>query len=108
MGFFSWECAKTKRPVMAEDAVRRSPWDFASDVVVLFENGDRISGTYDGYGGIVGYERILADRPESSWRMVIREYYNNERFEDLPPNRHEPNQGYFWDDKDLRKIFKVG
>ena len=73
MGFFSWQCAKSEKPVMAEVAVRGSNWEFASDVVVLFKNGDRITGIYDGYGRVNGFE--LVDLPEDRWRMVIEKYY---------------------------------
>ena len=74
MGFFSWKCAKSDKPVMSEYAVANSPWQFASDVVVLFRNGDRISGTYDGYGRVNGFE--IVDLDEREWRMVIKKYYN--------------------------------
>ena len=78
MGFFSWQCAKSDKPVMAEVAVRGSNWEFASDVIVLFNNGDRISGTYDGYGRVDGLE--LVDISEERWRMVIsksRRYFSS-------------------------------
>lgn len=103
MGFFSWECAKTKKPVMSSYAVGRGPFDFASKVVVLFKNGDRISGTYDGYGRVDGYE--IVDHPESTWRMIIERYYAGETFDQLDMNKHEPGQGFFWSDEDLEQIF---
>lgn len=103
MGFFSWQCAKTKKPVMSSYAVGNGPFDFSSKVVVLFKNGDRLSGTYDGYGRVDGFE--IVDYPEERWRMVIQKYYNGETFDDLPQNNHEPNQGFFWDDEDLAEIF---
>lgn len=109
MGFFSWECAKTKKPVMADDAVRNTPFQFASEVVVIFNDGDRITGTYDGYGRIYdrrGTEIDLMDYQESCWRMVIQKFYNNESFEQLEKNHHEPKQGFFWDDDQLEKVFK--
>ena len=103
MGFFSWQCAKSEKPVMAEVAVRNSPWDFASDVVVLFSNGDRISGTYDGYGRVNGLE--LVDIAEERWRMVISKYYNGESFDILPKNKYDRGQGFFYSDEDLEEIF---
>jgi hypothetical protein len=105
MGFFSWQCAKSEKPVMAELAVRGSTWEFASDVIVLFKNGDRISGRYDGYGRVDGFE--LVDLDESRWRMVIRRYYNEETFDQLPQNKHDPGQGYFYSDEDLTELFKT-
>ena len=103
MGFFSWKCAKSERPVMAECAVRRSPFEFASQVVLLFKNGDRISGTYDGYGRVGEHE--FFEEPEDTWRMVIKRYYNGESFFDLPENKYDPGQGFFWGDADLEEFF---
>ena len=105
MGFFSWKCAKSDKPVMAEVAVQGTPWSFASKVIVLFNNGDRISGTYDGYGRVNGFE--IVDRPEESWRMVIEDYYNGESFNDLPKNKYDQAQGFFYDDADLEQEFGV-
>ena len=90
---------------MAGTAVCGSPWEFASDVVVLFENGDRISGTYDGYGRVNGFE--IVDVPEHRWRMVIKKYYNDEPFNQLKQNKNDPGQGFFYDDSDLTKEFGV-
>jgi len=103
MGFFSWQCAKTKKPVMAQCGVVNTPWSFASDVIVLFRNGDRISGSYDGYGRVGGYE--LTEIPEGRWRMVISRYYEGESFEELAENTWDPGQGYFYDDADLEDKF---
>jgi hypothetical protein len=105
MGFFSWKCAKSEKPVMAEVAVQGSPWQFASKVIVLFNNGDRISGTYDGYGRVNGFE--LVDHPEERWRMVIEDYYNKETFEELSKNKYDQGQGFFYSDEDLEELFGV-
>ena len=103
MGFFSWKCAKSEKPVMADMGVHNTPWNYASDVVVLFKNGDRISGRYDGYGRVDGFE--LVDLDESRWRMVIRRYYNEETFDQLPQNKHDPGQGWFYNDDELEQFF---
>lgn len=103
MGFFSWKCAKSEKPVMADIGVRRTPWSFASDVIVLFEDGSHIVGSYDGYGRVDGFE--LVDYDESRWRMIIKKYYNGESFDQLPKNKHDPGQGWFYDDTDLQEIF---
>jgi hypothetical protein len=111
MGFFSWQCAKSQKPVMADVAVRNTPWDFASHVVVLFKNCDRITGTYDGYGRVNGFELVdLPEdrifRPEDRWRMVIEKYYDNETFDKLPRNKYDRGQGFFYNDDELEEIFK--
>ena len=110
MGFFSWRCAKSDKPVMAEVAVRTGPWEFASRVVVLYRNGSRIKGTYDGYGRVIhqGEEIELMDIPEENWRMVIEKYFNNEKFEDFPTkNKWDMGQGFFYSDQELEKEFGV-
>jgi hypothetical protein len=103
MGFFSWQCAKSNKPVMAKPAVVASPWDFASKVIVLFENGDRISGIYDGYGRVDEFE--IVDYSESRWRMVIENYYAGETFEQLSQNKYDQGQGFFYSDEELEEIF---
>ena len=105
MGFFSWRCAKSDKPVMAEVAVRNTPWAFASEVVVLFNNGDLISGTYDGYGRVDGVE--LIDYSEERWRMVIDQFYNGETFDQLSQNKYDQGQGFFYNDEDLQEEFGV-
>ena len=106
MGFFSWRCAKSKKPVMADVGVQGSPWEFASDVVVLFKDGSVVKGSYDGYGRVFGDAHVeLVDYPESQWRMVITRYYNGETFDQLAPNGHDPGQGFFYDDEDLEELF---
>lgn len=105
MGFFSWQCAKSNKPVMAEVAVKGTPFAFASDVIVIFKDGRRAQGTYDGYGRIGELE--LLDYREDSWRMVIERYYNNETFDELPKNKFDIGQGFFYDDADLEEIFEV-
>ena len=93
---------------MADVAVQGSPWEFASDVVVLFKDGSVVKGSYDGYGRVHGDAYVeLVDLPESQWRMVIKQYYNGETFDQLPSNRHDPGQGFFYGDEDLKEIFKV-
>ena len=103
MGFFSWRCAKSDKPVMAEVAVQGTPWHFASRVIVLFNNGNRISGIYDGYGRVDGFE--LVDHHEERWRMVIEDYYNGESFDQLPKNKYDQDQGFFYNDEDLEQEF---
>ena len=110
MGFFSWRCAKSDRPVMAQVAVKNTPWEFASRAVVLYKNGSKISGQYDGYGRILhqGEEVELTEMAEENWRLVIEQYYQGERFEDFPvKNAWDRGQGFFYDDADLEREFGV-
>jgi hypothetical protein len=111
MGFFSWRCAKTNKPVMAETAVKGTPWEFASRAVVLYRDGSKITGRYDGYGRIIhptGEEIELTEMAEEKWRIIIEQYYKGERFEDFPTkNAWDRGQGFFYDDAELEQEFGV-
>jgi hypothetical protein len=109
MGFFSWQCAKSNKPVMAQPAVVNGPWQFASQVIVLFNDGNRVNGTYDGYGRVLSNigEVELVDIPDKYWRMVIEKYYNGETFDQWGQNKHDPGQGFFYSDEELEEIFGV-
>jgi hypothetical protein len=72
---------------------------------VLFKNGDRVSGTYDGYGRVDEFE--LIDYPEERWRMVIGKFYDGETFEQLAQNKYDQGQGFFYNDEDLEEEFSV-
>ena len=39
--------------------------------------------------------------------MVIKKYYNEETFDELSRNKHDPGQGFFYNDEDLEEIFGV-
>lgn len=110
MGFFSWRCAKSDKPIMAEPAVVNSPWAFASKVGVLFKDGRCITGTYSGYGTIDvsdgGELELVEEYDPDEWRMVIKDYYDGESFRDFPKkNDWDRNQGFFYNDEDLEKEF---
>lgn len=108
MGFFSWKCAKTQKPIMAECAVKGSPWLFASRVTVLFEDGSVLKGVYDGYGRVENSRAAfeLTDIDQSQWRMVISEYYDSEPFHTFSLNKHDQGQGFFYNDEELETVFK--
>lgn len=109
MGFFSWRCASSNIPVMAEDAVRNTPWVIACRVIVLFRDGSRIIGTYDGYGRVYNesHEVDLMDYDESQWRMSILSCYSSETFEQLKPNKHDRGQGFFYSDEELTDFLGI-
>jgi len=93
---------------MSSYAVSNTPWDFASKVVVVFKDGDRLSGTYNGYGSVLSNasEYDIANVGEDNWRMVIKQYYAGETFDQLPQNKHDQGQGFFYGDADLEIIFR--
>jgi len=124
MGFFSWRCAKTHKPIMADLGVGNTEFKELSLVTVLTKNGLVFDATYDGYGRAmpldseIVYDTRFTDtwyditdmhmfENEDEWRMVITKHYDGEKFRDLPKNENEPNQGWFWDDDDLREVMNA-
>ena len=104
MGFFSWKCAKTGKPILA-DMGKDDPWRFASEVVLLLKNGSVIRGRYDGYGRVDGFSLDEYNYNPDEFRLVISRYYDGETFDQLPKNEDEPNQGYFWGVAELNELF---
>lgn len=88
MGYFSKCCAKTFLPVVAPSVgVPR-----LNLVVALLPGGLRALGEYDGYG------RVGSVDLQQEWdkvKLVLAEYYEAERYEDLGPSGNELGQGYF-------------
>lgn len=102
MGFFSYTCAKTGLPILAD-----GPWRDvgASEVVALYPNGDRIRGSYDGYGRVGGREILDdMDRPGGA-KLVLAEFFANEKYDSLGTSNHEPGQGYFHDEAFINAMF---
>lgn len=54
MGFFSWECTTCGLSACSTHIGkhRESATTQLGEVVILFPNGDRVSGEYDGYGRV--------------------------------------------------------
>jgi hypothetical protein len=100
MGFFSYTCAKTNLPVLASTS-----WpEKYSRVVVLDDEGNKFSGSYDGYGNVItraGAEIELDDNSilSGQTKLVLKEFYNGETFEDLGRSNSDPGQGHFHDEK---------
>lgn len=111
MGCFSYCCVKSGKQIQAFHNVQETPWEFASKVIVLFKNGGRIIGNYDGYGGIdMGSNARLSlnDSDSSDWRMIIETYYEGEAFNFFHrPNPNGEDQG-FSDPDTLEQEFRCG
>ncbi len=98
MGFFSWRCAKTKLPILTDLVDWPKEVRHLSEAVALFANGDRIRGSYDGYGRVGSFDN-LADH--SGFKIVVARHYAGESYDQLPASESDLNQGYFWNDRDL-------
>jgi hypothetical protein len=97
MGQFSWCCALCDQEVMHG---QQPGYQWATDAVILWPNGDRRSGRYeDGYGDIAGVN--LVDQ-RGGWRLVHQRCYDKVRhlgteelFASFHPDRHASDQGWW-------------
>lgn len=104
MGFFSKTCAKTNLPVIhhgyGNDWHRNYPQ--FSEVVVLYPDGRKLEGTYDGYGRVDGESICGEEYDHKLWekvKFVLKRYYNGEKYEDLGKSGDELGQGHFMAEK---------
>lgn len=98
MGFFSWNCPCCGHSIRHKGAtVAQSAW--LAQAVVVFANGDRVSGEYSGYGE-VGHAEDLADA-EGRFAMYHRACWllaGKPEFE--KPSGHARDQGHFFGEYD--------
>jgi hypothetical protein len=52
VGLFSFDCKCCDHPALCKRAADPEINGWMTDCVVLFANGDRLSGEYDGYGRV--------------------------------------------------------
>lgn len=78
-----------------------------SDVVVLLPNGERVKGSYDGYGR-VGSRDLMDEGAFDEAKFVLSKFYQEEKFEDLGPSHFDPGQGWFHDDTALKNWLSQG
>ena len=109
MGFFSWTCAKSKKPILAGVHNDWYSHEF-SRVTAVYPNGDRISGRYDGYGRIETASGSEIDVAESmdmgkAPKLVLTHFYDNEKWSDLSKNESDRGQGYFYGNDEMEEMF---
>jgi len=108
MGQFSWCCALCDQEVMHG---KQPGYQWTTDAVILWPNGDRRSGRYeDGYGEIAGM--TLMDE-SGGWRMVHQRCYDKVRhlstkdlFASFRKERHASDQG--WWPGERRAVLRYG
>ena len=107
MGFFSKTCAKTNLPVIhhgyGNDWHRKYPKFY--DVVVLYPDGRKIEGVYDGYGRVDGVSICGDEYDHKLWgkiKFVLKEHYAGETYKDLGKSRDELGQGHFMSEEFIR------
>lgn len=92
MGLFSWDCPCCGHSVRYHGAtVETSRW--LSQAVVVFSNGDRVSGTYSGYGevgntNLVDHDGRFAMYHRACWTLAGKPEFEK-------PSRDAHDQGYF-------------
>jgi hypothetical protein len=94
MGYFSKVCAKTNLPIVHDER----GFQALNNVVALLPNGEKITGSYDGYGRVNGIEL------HECWddvKFVLQQHYQGEAYNDLGKSGHELGQGHFMDNKFL-------
>ena len=107
MGFFSKTCAKTHLPVVAECI----GYPKLHTVVVLYPDGRKVEGSYDGYGRIDGVDLCPNGYDHDLWeslKFVIADAYEGESYKDLGKSHNEIAQGFFMDKKFLEHCMVVG
>ena len=112
MGFFSWRCAVSGKPILAGEVTWPADLEPYTKVVYVTRRG-HAHATYDGYGRLLvektspefgpGEIPNLADLGEEP-RLVLQHVYAGQAYADLEPSAHEPNQGFFWDEDVLRAV----
>jgi hypothetical protein len=104
MGLFSWVCCKSNLPVMNDMVAPPEQ----SRVVVLMKHGEKIVGSYDGYGRVDG-EDVADDMVCNRARMVLEKFYDaSDAFDSLSENQPEPGQGHFLDADFVDTIYAKG
>ena len=112
MGFSSFTCAITNLPIL-----NHTSWGGIPDaykVVLLFKNGDRVTGSYDGYGrvhtdGGATVDDIYDSIEKKTVKMVLQKFCTPEdTFKTVGKNHHEPGQGHFHDATKVRRWHAQG
>jgi len=107
MGFFSKTCAKTNLPVVAD--CKGLPR--LNEIVVLYPNGTKVEGSYDGYGRVGGLDLLPDGYEMDKWdklKFVLKWKYKGESYKELGESGDELAQGYFMSDRFLNHCMRVG
>lgn len=101
MGYFSYNCKTCQHPALSAQAADHEINTWMTDCVVLFENGDRVSGEYNGYGRVGIYS--AADQEveyvapclyhRACWEIAGKPDYSG-------PSTDADDQGWFFNDGD--------
>ncbi len=91
MGNFSYSCGVCSQEVLHGHIPGYTKFTKA---IVMWPNGDRISGEYDGYGHVGSGPDLVEQMGD--WKVVHQCCYNGQPYEEMKHGPHNaPNQG-FW------------
>ena len=100
MGYFSKVCAKTNLPIVHDER----GFQALNNVVALLPNGEKITGSYDGYGRVNDVSLVENEAGDYIWddvKFVLQQHYQGEAYNDLGKSGDELAQGHFMDNKFL-------
>lgn len=107
MGFFSKTCAKTNLPVVADC----KGFPKLNEIVVLYPDGTKLEGSYDGYGRVNDIDLLPDGYEEDKWdalKFVLKWKYEGETYKQLGKSHDELAQGYFMSDTFLKICMDEG
>jgi hypothetical protein len=107
MGFFSKTCAKTNLPVVADC----KGYPKLNEIIVLYPDGKRLEGSYDGYGRVNDIDLLPDGYEEDKWdalKFVLKWRYEGESYKQLGKSKDELAQGYFMSDRFLDLCVEKG
>jgi len=96
MGFFSWNCKGCNESIKAPyDIPKEMAWQ--NDAVLLCENGEFVSGDYDGYGRVGHFDIGWNDDVPELWHKKCWEQAGEPR-EYTGASDYAEDQGFFYGD----------
>ena len=100
MGFFSWNCNGCNKSIRSQYSISEDT-EWMKRAVVIFPNGSRIIGEYDGYGRINDHDFYEAhgfnyETKFSMWHEKCWEESGHPEFTE--PATNAEDQGYFIED----------
>jgi|GEM_PF-5501340 len=106
MGFFSWECKGGGHSIRSRHSTNNtSSW--MTQVVVVFADGDRVSGEYDGYGR-VGTKLDYEGLEDGKFAMFHRACWELSKFPPFEsPSENALDQGFFVGKYDPKEPFSA-
>jgi hypothetical protein len=84
------------------------------EVVLLYKNGDRVTGRYDGYGRVRAeaggtVDGLHGGLDNGTLKIVLKKFIKpKDTFESIGKNHHEPGQGHFHQPGAIMKWYAAG